>query len=378
MGRWFGLVVLAYATAFLGGCGSESTKSGDPETRELMGRIYQAIQVLLPESAQPEPFSNPEKDADVAAALDLLATSTEQLETHVDDDAESGFLARSVARDARDVARAHAEGRRDRAAFLVRKVTENCVVCHSRLPDAAERPLASGFVDAKGLEALPFEQKAALQMATRRFDDALLTLEAQLTSPEHPAMLLGSLTDYLVISIRTQQDYERPLPVLERFARRPDIWTALRRDVEFWIDALPRLQKRTSGRPRLEDAREIAEEARSLAVAPGSHRGVAHYVVASSILERFLEAGRGDRVENAEAYYLLGLTEAWIGRNYWVTSAPFLFETAIRMAPGEPFSRDAYALLERETLQFYEGSDEEISPDDASNLAELRALFDTP
>jgi hypothetical protein len=378
MRRWFGLVTLGLATAWIGACGSDPANGDGPETRALMGRIYHAIRVLLPESARPEPFSDPANSVEIEAALDLLAASTEQLEGHVRDNVESGFLARSVARDARDVARAHAEGKRDRAAFLVRKVTENCIVCHSRLPDDAERTLAIDFLEVDGLEDLPPEEKAALQMATRRFDDARRTLEAQLASSEHPAMLLGSLTDYLVISIRIQQDYSGPVAVLRRFARRADLWAALRGDVEFWIEALPRLEKRASGKPRLATAREIAEEARGLAVAPGSHRAVAHYVVASSILVRFLEAGVGDAVANAEAYYLLGLTEAWIGRNYWVTSAPFLFETAIRTAPGATFARDAYSLLERETLQLYEGADEEIPVEDATNLAELRALIDAP
>ena len=76
-----------------------------------------------------------------------------------------------------------------------------------------------------------------------------------------------------------------------------------------------------------------------------------------------------------QAFYLLGVTEARIGRNYWVTPAPFLLEKAIRLAPGEPFAAEAFALLERETLQAYEGSDwEDLPPEDAKRLEELGRL----
>jgi hypothetical protein len=59
-----------------------------------------------------------------------------------------------------------------------------------------------------------------------------------------------------------------------------------------------------------------------------------------------------------------------------VTSAPFLLERAIRLAPGEPFAEEAWALLERETLMAYEGIDEGPSPEEQARLAELRALID--
>jgi hypothetical protein len=70
------------------------------------------------------------------------------------------------------------------------------------------------------------------------------------------------------------------------------------------------------------------------------------------------------------------VSEARIGRNYWVTQAPFFLESSIRLAPGEPFARDAYALLESETERAYEGSSVESLPaEDRARLAELRQLI---
>ena len=63
---------------------------------------------------------------------------------------------------------------------------------------------------------------------------------------------------------------------------------------------------------------------------------------AAAVLHGCIGSNPGPGRELAEAYYLLGITEARIGRNYWVTPAPFLLETAIRQAPQEPFARIAF------------------------------------
>jgi len=379
VGTWFAAVAVAVGLGT--GCGEEASaprREESPETRALMGRIYEGLRVALPESVREEPFSDPARRADVAAALDLLAANADLLAAHADDDAVTAYLARSIARDAQQVREEYARGRYERSGFLLQQITENCVACHSRLPDPKDRPLARGFVDEASLAELSLEQRAGLQIATRRFDDALDTLERVLASPESPVLMLDTLVDYLVVSIRVKGDFERPMPVLERFAKRPDLWEKLRRDVDYWISVLPELHRRAEGEPRLEVARAIMDEARDAGRFPGGHRAVAHYVVASSILERFVHTHGERDVAMAEAYYRLGLIEAWIGRNYWVTSAPFLLESAIRIAPHAPFSADAYAILEEETILSYEGADEEIPREEREHLDELHALIETP
>jgi hypothetical protein len=156
--------------------------------------------------------------------------------------------------------------------------------------DAANRAEVAAALDSLANHAAVIEEHPGAQdaqmrflarsLATdsgnlRRFDDALDTLEDLLASRDDPAMLLGPLTDYLVVSI----------------------------------------------------------------------------------------------------HYLLDVTEARIVRNYWVTAAPFMLETAIRLAPEEPFADEALALLELEMLKSYEGSDfEKLPPEDAQLLQELKRL----
>lgn len=382
MKQWLiGLLVLGMASGARAAGPSDTSGvdhgRGSTETRALMGQIYEGLRVVLPESVGDEPFSNPDRQEEFAALLASLSDNAALLERHFKaEDQEGRFLSRSAGRDAKEIQRTFTQGRRDRAGFLVRQMVENCIACHSRLRDREERPLAAGLLQASELVTLPFEEKAALQMATRRFDDALVSLEHRLQEPDYPALMLGALTDYLVVSIRVKGDYERPIPVLRRFAARDDVWAALREDVEFWIESLPRLHDRVAGDPDFEVARALVEEARGLDPFPGSHRSLAHLVVASAVLERFVFAHGERDARSAEAYYLRGVIEASIGRNLWVTAGPFMLETAIRMAPSEPFAREAYGLLEQETIAAYEGDKDKISREERQNLDELRALIE--
>jgi hypothetical protein len=378
MRRWVVVGLAALGAVGPIGCG-RGEKASAPQgldTSAVMDEIYQAIRVALPASADLETFEAPQHRPEITRALEALDANSALLASHTGrKDAEMQFLARSVARDARDARRAYEEGRYDRSAFLLQQITENCVVCHTRLP-SDDSPLAKGFVDSEQMSRLPLEPRATLQMATRQFDGALETLEQLLASSEHPALLLGPLTDYLVLSIRVKDDFARPVPVLERFAARPDLWERLRQDVQTWIDALPELERRTRGEPDLGTANALIEEGKKLDLSPADRAGLAHFVAASSVLQRFIDSYHKRDRFLGRAYYLLGLVEARIGRNYWVTPATFLLDTSIRLAPQEPYARDAYALLEQEMLMLYEGSDEEGLPDeDAARLAQLRALI---
>ena len=68
--------------------------------------------------------------------------------------------------------------------------------------------VGDGFVDQGAMEELAPESRAGLLMATRRFDDAIDTLEKLLSDPdEHPALLIAPLTDYLVLNLQVKDDF---------------------------------------------------------------------------------------------------------------------------------------------------------------------------
>jgi hypothetical protein len=364
--------------ALLLACGEDPRATEGQETRVIMTEMLANLRVVLPYRWDPAEYRSPDNHRRIARALHGISDQTAALEEHVDPgNLQMHYLARNIAEDAAAARRAFDSGRVERSSFLVERITENCIVCHSRLPSPGDSPLSSDFVDTGALSKVSPEERSSLQIATRRFDDALTTLEGLLASPEPPAILLGPITDYLVVAIRVKNDTQRAIATLSRFSQREDLWEQLRVDVDAWIEALDKLEPELSNPPSLVRARALRDEALVMDASPGSRAGLVHFIVASAILERRIGRGLPPGPELGEAYFLLGLIEARIGRNYWVTEAPFLLETAIRMAPKQDFARDAYALLERELQLEYEGSaQEELPPEESSRLAILRQMID--
>jgi hypothetical protein len=370
------LVFAAWAAV---GCGEEPKRKDDDQTRTVMREIFAGIRVALPASIDSAVFSAPENQGEIFAALDTMARNAAVLEEHAKGcDAQTGFLARSVKRDAVEAATTYRYGHYQRSAFVLQQIVEDCVVCHTRLPADCGSGIAADFVDEGALASLSAQSQATLLIATRQFDRALDALEKVLADPTtHPAVMLGPLTEYLIVAIRVEGDYKRPVATLQRFAQRKDLWPSLRRDVDEWITALPSLHERAATASTVTSARAIIEEGEALDEVGNRQGSLLHFIVASSILERYIHAHPVRNAELGEAYYLRGILETRIGGNYWVTAAPFFLEESIRIAPKSPSSAEALVVLERELFAAYEGSDIEELPDaEKAHLAELRALIE--
>jgi hypothetical protein len=352
------------------------------EIRASMRKLFESLRMLLPLSVDEGAFRAAENRERVHAALQSLGAGADVLATHASaGETGFGFLGGHLAHDAGEILRSYEQGQLARSQFLLRQLTEYCVTCHARLPSPGDSPVAEDFVADTVLARLPAEERATLFIATRRFDEALTTLEKLFAnSALHPAEMLGPLTDYLIVSIRVKRDLARPAPVLRRFARRPDLWRHLRMDVERWIVDLQRFQKQDLESSDLAYARALIDEAKRMILFPGDRAALVHYVVASSVLHGYVEAHASEAdAKLAEAYYLLGLLESRIGRDYWVSAAGVYLETAVRLAPREPFAERAYALLEEEIVLGWSGTAGINVPEDLERrLAELRRLIDAP
>jgi hypothetical protein len=351
------------------------------QTRALMRPIFESMSVLLPLSADPAKFADPARDAEIRAALRSLAAGADALAEHAGTrDPDARFLGAALAHDAREVLRAFELGRTGSAIFFLQQTTGNCVACHSRLPHPGDSPVAEAFARDEALAKLPPLERGRLLVATRRFEQALATFESVFADPKiHPAETLSAWTDYLVVSLRARQDFARPVPVLEKFAARPDVWENLRDDLREWRVSVLELSPSARAEPSLGAARELLDQANLRMRFPADRRALVQYIAASAILHRYLAAHPEPSTEAGEAYYLLGLAELHINRDYWVSQADFFLETAIRTAPRSKFARDAYALLEQETLLGYTGSAGLQLPEDVRrHLAELRALAGSP
>jgi hypothetical protein len=378
-----GRVWIAIASAALVGvAGGAAAAGADREqTRALMRPIFESMSVLLPLSADPAKFADPAREPEVRAALRSLAANADALAAHASAaDPDTRYLGTALGHDAREILRAYELGRSDGAIFFLQQTTGNCIACHSRLPHPGDSPVSEWFARDSSMAKLAPLQRGRLLVATRRFDQALAAFESVFADPKvHPAETLSAWTDYLVVSLRALQDFARPVPALEKFAARPDVWENLRADLREWIASVRELAPSARAEPSLGAARELLEQGDLRTRFPADRRALVQYIAASGILHRWLAAHPEAGKEAGEAWYLLGLAELHISRDYWVSQADFFLETSIRTEPRGKFARDAYALLEQETLLGYTGSSGMHLPDDVRrHLAELKKLIAAP
>lgn len=373
----FSIVGVALATCLLPGL---ARAQYDPaKTRPAMQRIFGDLRQVLPIAVDEGAFADPKNHAKIRDALKALARDASALDDHTRGfDPGARYIARSLSRDVRQALQRFDQGSYAAAEYSVLEITSTCVTCHSRLPSLKDSEVSKGFVDEASLKALPVLDRAQIEAATRRFDDALASYEAALASPAiEPQELMRPLIDYLTLSVRVKGDVKRPVPVLRKFAARKDVWTQLREDVLQWVRDLEALTPARLDSDDVATAKELIERGREEASYAADRRGLIEYLAASRILNRVVAVRRDPGPDVADAYYLLGAVETRIGESFWESPADFYLEMAIRMAPGSESGRRAYAMLEEETVLGFTGSGGEHLPDEErARLDELRGLIE--
>jgi hypothetical protein len=361
----------------------EGAAGAEAFPRAAMREILGVIAFALPRSLDAARFGAPEDHARTLEMLRILARDADSLAGHGAERGE-GFrhLSAALASDAREVVRRYEDGRYDESGFLLQRLTENCLACHSRLYSDRDSPLGGQLVKEMQVAGLSLSERARLETATRQFETSLATWEELFRSADvTPAQmdLMGWLADYLTVCVRVKGDSGRALETLRALEARGDVPDWLGRDLSAWIRALEDLRARgadsaTDG-SALERAKALIAQAEKLREAPADHTGLVHDLVASSLLYRYTETHPRRGRDVAEAYYWLGVAESRIDRSYWLSQADLYLETAIRMAPSEPFAKDALALLSERTVAGYTGSaGTHVPPDVQAKLDELRAL----
>ena len=379
--------VIASALLWLSAAAARA-EAPDPDAiaRAAMQRVFGAMTVLLPASAHEGGFTRAKRaelrDAFVqlrAAAIDLRAHGASR-------DASFSLHARNLADDALGAASAFELGDDEEARFAFTLMTQRCIDCHSRLPDAEDSPLAARLVALPEVQALAPLERARVDVALRRFDEALAAWEQAFADPkiapaEHE--LAGTLADYLTICLRVKGDAERPQAVLRALAKRGDAPGFLRNRLVAWAVSLARVApKLAQPAPSVQSAREWAVMARNLSDLPTARDGLVYDLAASSLLLRWIDAreksaGEPRDLELATAYYELAVIEDRTAFSIWAPRTDVYMEAAIRAAPTGPLARRAYARVEEQLLtELGATSPEGLPEEERERLASLRALLD--
>jgi tetratricopeptide (TPR) repeat protein len=370
----------ALATLIAGGAVIAHAED-DRSTQEIMSRIVTALQIALPPSFDEANYRNEGRRAEILAALEELATNGEGLEHHASpSDFGLAFLSHSLAADARDVHARYADGRFEQSRFLLHNMTDVCVACHSRLPDDDSRSMGRTLVNDETIAKLPLDQRAQYEIATRQFDRALVSFETWFADPAvspDDIDLTGEFEDYLEVGLRVRQDPQRAIKTFERLLERDDLPDRVQLNVKTWIASLEALEIDGSKSNPIERARDQMKSTDAAEVARDERSALVAAIAASGILHRYVAEQTEANPALGEAYYLMGVIEADIGRSFWASQAEHYLETAVQIGPDQPYAEPAFELLEVFVVTGYTGSGgEHVPPDVRKRLDRSRALID--
>jgi hypothetical protein len=370
------------ATCLIGSSAVAESGSRE-EPRATMDGIFAQIRIILPLSLSDEAFSDPAHREQIVRALNELAASAELLETHgLGRDAGFASLSGSLAQDTRMIARRYSRGETRAARFLLHRSLGTCVSCHSKVASPNEFSMGRQLLADIELANLSTRDRARVQVVARQFSDALTSYEQLLASKhESPDRIAadGDFLSYLKICLTIENDADRATAALMQLRQRDDLSPELARDVDVWIQSIAELQREPRAGEPLDRAQALLQAGEALAPAPGDAAALVYNIEAWHELQRLVDSNVEPSPTLARAYYLLGYVESRLFGDDWPSGAEAYLEASIRMAPSEPFARDAYALLEELVVLGYTGSSGTHLPDDVQRkLKELEKGLKAP
>ena len=380
--RHFGRIVIFVVAASIGLLGARSAFSQETApatTQATMRGLFTILSSIYGYSLDAKAFEDPANRQEILTKLQALASNASQLEAHGGGlDPSFELMRRSIARDAFDALADFRMKNYVGSRFVLNRITDNCVTCHTKLPSNKEFDLGHKFMEEIDVKGLPPAALANLQVATRQFSDAMKTYEQVLSSKDVTAEDLSTFdvfNNYLRISLGPMNDPKRPIQTFEKFVTRKDMPESLKNDVSAWIASLSKLNLDIPHNKELATAREVVMDASEKTKSPSDHSQMVEFISSITLLHRYLRTGTTSDVDAAEAYYLLGVAESYASHSVWISETEYLLEKFIRTAPKSAVAKQALAFLEEYRNSAYNVTPARAVPQELqTNIEALRAL----
>lgn len=375
-------IIALTVTAFGGvlGGGASSQETMDTSTRSAMRGVFVTLSKVYGYSVDPAAFEDPANREKIQSALKALVGNTAEVQEHTSGlDVSFEYLKSSLAFDANEALTRFDAGQYVGSRWMLSKITENCMTCHSKLPSGQAARFTEQFLQETNVKALDPLIRAELALATRQFDLALDEYEAILADPltnPRSIWITGTLENYVRVACGVREDRERAVRTLSQFAAREDAPGSAQGILREWIRALGDFDlSRDEGR-ELAAARGLIREAQASVRFPKDRSRQVAFIQAAALLHRYLQTEPDSDADVAEALYLLGVAESFISRSYWISETDYLLEQAIRRAPSSAVAKEAYEFLEEYLLSDRANTARQIPADVEKRLEELRALIE--
>lgn len=347
-----------------------------PSTKSLMGEVYGVFSEILPLSVSIQKFSAKENSASIERGFKKLDKISEELVAHTKD-IEFDYIGSNFKQDIKDMNKAWQAGQQREAQFIFRNLSTNCISCHTREQATSDssQPKLFTKVNQKGLSTI---ELAELKTAVREFSEALELYEQALSPKEFsmlsPVLMEGFIVDYMIVALKVKSDAARVIKTLEVLGFDPSVPFSLRMNIGKWIPFLK--EYRPEEIKTIADIENLISKGKNLSSFPLDAAGVVGNILGAKHLQFLLSHTKLSPSDEAEAYYLLGISELSINRPLQVSKANFFLEKAIRTAPETPFAQNAYSSLESNIYYQNSGSLGVYVPNsDLKKLAELKKLI---
>ena len=307
--------------------------------RETMLDLAQSLSTLLKASATPISRTNNQTRAEVDTALDTVDVHANALARHLERD-DTAFLAAALTRHVRLLRVGIQDDNSEAFELALDRTIGTCVSCHARTTSRSTAALTQALVPQEIEDALPTARRARVQMATRRFDTALKTLQQSLPNLRGEA-LANATADYLDLAVRVLSRPGHAEATLETLT---GTGSPIEPYLPAWRESIAVWAASPQREPSLGTAREALERARA---SGDINRGRIDYLRAANEAQQWLEQGSGGDLDSAEANLILGTAEFAIATSAWLPLPELYLEQAIRLAPASPTARDALGILQQ-------------------------------
>jgi hypothetical protein len=355
---------------------SQETKPAT--TQAAMRGIFVTLSKVYDYSFDAAAFAEPKNRNEILGTLQALAKNAEELQSHGGGlDPSFDLARRSISRDATEALAAFRDHNYIGSRFILNRITDNCVTCHTKLPSERQFGPGKDFLDSIDLASMPLTVRANLQIAARQFGDAQKTYEDVLADKKMTADDLYTyavIENYLRVSIGSMNDTKRPAAALGALAKRPDMPVSLKANVQVWLQSLESLKLNVPKGEELAVARAMVSTARERTTAASDRSRLVDFVGAITLLHRYLRDGGHTNMEVAECYYLLGVAESYVSHSDWISETDYLLEKSIRTAPKSGVAKQALAFLEEYHRSGYVIPARENPANMQANIEELRKL----
>lgn len=334
-------------------------KKYEKELRPVMRGMYSSLQGLLSYYLDRDEFLDPKNDKKILETLhafekqaNIVAGMTKQF------DQELKIYGEAVSDDAQRAYQSFKKGAKNHAYFYTEELINTCFSCHTSRETNKDSKFAqlSDAIDLSDIDPLMLPRFYVL---ARQFDKALSAyedlFEAQTLSLSE-VLHFDPFLNYLIISIRTKHDIERPIALFQKLLKKsyPE---SIKRDFRTWLSSLKDIAKTRKKEPSLPLAESWITKGRALMEYPRDQGGVIYYIEASRLLKDIISDSKAKNAQDkAKAAYLLGVTELVIGHPILGLEAQQYLEKAIRLLPHSDLADEAFSLYEENLIFAYSGS----------------------